>query len=155
MQRKRDSLIPIGEVFDGLGGPVKAIRDASPQARHHFTQADQVDHSLSGPAKRTRISVSWPADGAVLPAAHQSRRPERVQARQRAVHALHDRYKPLSLVLSFPGLGSIDSPFQIQVSVFGESCPRPLSFRLRSDQNLQKRSYATGDDGLSAARLRT
>ena len=47
------------------------------------------------------------------------------------------------MVLAFPGLGSIDSPFQIQVSVFGESCPRPLSFQLRSDQNLQKRSYAT------------
>ena len=25
------------------GGPVKAIREASPQARHHFTQADQVN----------------------------------------------------------------------------------------------------------------
>ena len=26
-----------------LGGPVKAIRDATPQALHHFTQADQVN----------------------------------------------------------------------------------------------------------------
>ena len=43
MQRKRDGLVPIGEVLSGLGGPVKAIRDASPQALHHFTQADQVD----------------------------------------------------------------------------------------------------------------
>ena len=32
MQRKRDGLVSIGEVFDGLDGPVKAIRDASPQA---------------------------------------------------------------------------------------------------------------------------
>ena len=47
------------------------------------------------------------------------------------------------MVLSFPGLGSFDSPCQIDVSVFGESCPRPLSFRPRPDQNLQKRSYAT------------
>ena len=35
MQRKRDGLSPIGEV---VSGPVKAIRDASPQARHYFTQ---------------------------------------------------------------------------------------------------------------------
>ena len=26
-----------------LGGPVKAIRDATPQALHHFTQAAQVN----------------------------------------------------------------------------------------------------------------
>ena len=43
MQRKRDGLVPIGEVFGGLDGPVKALRDASPQALHHFTQADQVN----------------------------------------------------------------------------------------------------------------
>ena len=43
MARKRDGLVPIGEVFSDLGGPVKAIREASPQARHHFTQADQVN----------------------------------------------------------------------------------------------------------------
>ena len=43
MQRKRDGLVPIGEAFGGLGGPVKAIREASPQALHHFTQADQVN----------------------------------------------------------------------------------------------------------------
>ena len=30
MQRKRDGLVPIGEAFGGLGGPVKAIREASP-----------------------------------------------------------------------------------------------------------------------------
>ena len=43
MQRKRDGLVPIGEALSGLGGPVKAIREASPQALHHFTQADQVN----------------------------------------------------------------------------------------------------------------
>ena len=53
----------------------------------------------------------------------------------------------LPMVLSFPGLGSFDSPCQIDVSVFGESCPRPLSFRPRPDQNLQKRSYATSRPG--------
>ena len=45
MQHKRDSLVPIGEAFGGLDGPVKAIREATPQALHHFTQDDQV-HQL-------------------------------------------------------------------------------------------------------------
>ena len=43
MQRQRGELVPIGEVIGGLGGPVKKLRDATPQAVHHFTQADQVD----------------------------------------------------------------------------------------------------------------
>ena len=47
MQRKRNGLVPIGEVFGGLDGPVQAIRDASPQARHHFTQADQVNQLVT------------------------------------------------------------------------------------------------------------
>ena len=59
MHRKRDGLVPIGEVFSDLSGPVAAIRDASPQALHHFTQADQVNQLVSGPVKRTPIWVSW------------------------------------------------------------------------------------------------
>ena len=43
MQHKRGELVPIGEVFSDLDGPVKAIRDVSPQALHHFTQTDQVN----------------------------------------------------------------------------------------------------------------
>ena len=43
MQRQRGELVPIGEVIDDLDGPVPVIPAASPQARHHFTQADQVD----------------------------------------------------------------------------------------------------------------
>ena len=43
MACERDGLVPIGEVFGGLGGPVKAIHDASPQAVHHFTRFDQVN----------------------------------------------------------------------------------------------------------------
>ena len=43
MQRKQDGLISIGDALSGLDGPVKAIRKATPQALHHFTQADQVD----------------------------------------------------------------------------------------------------------------
>ena len=47
MQRQRGELVPIGESFDRLSGPVQALRDATPQARHHFTQADQVDQLVS------------------------------------------------------------------------------------------------------------
>ena len=43
MQRKRGELVPIGDAFSGMGGPVKAIREATPQARHHFTRFDQVN----------------------------------------------------------------------------------------------------------------
>ena len=47
MKRKKNGLVPIGEVFSDLGGPVKAIRDASPPALHHFTQADQVNQLVT------------------------------------------------------------------------------------------------------------
>ena len=47
MQSKRDGLVPIGEVVSDLGGPVQAIREASPQAHYHFTQADQVNQLVS------------------------------------------------------------------------------------------------------------
>ena len=47
MQRKRGSLVPVAEVLSDLNGPVAAIRDASPQALHHFTQADQVNQLVS------------------------------------------------------------------------------------------------------------
>ena len=47
MQRKRGELVPIGDALADLGGPVKAIRDASPQALHHFTQADQVSQLVT------------------------------------------------------------------------------------------------------------
>ena len=45
--RQRGELVPIGDALSGMGGPVKAIRDASPQAVHHFTQADQVNQLVS------------------------------------------------------------------------------------------------------------
>ena len=47
MQRQRSELVPIGDALSGMGGPVAAIRDATPQALHHFTQADQVNLLVS------------------------------------------------------------------------------------------------------------
>ena len=48
MQRQHGELVPISEVVSGLDDVlVKAIRDDSPQAQHHFTQADQVNQLVS------------------------------------------------------------------------------------------------------------
>ena len=47
MERQRSELVPIGDALADLGGPVQAIRDTSPQASHHFTQADQVNQLVS------------------------------------------------------------------------------------------------------------
>ena len=43
MQRQRGELVPIGDALSGMGGPVEAIRDATPQAQRGFTVADQVN----------------------------------------------------------------------------------------------------------------
>ena len=47
MQREQEGLVPIGEVLGGLDGPVKSIRDATPQSLHHFTRFDQVNQLVS------------------------------------------------------------------------------------------------------------
>ena len=64
MERKRDGLVPIGEAFGGLDGPVKAIRDTSPQARHHFTRANQVNQLCHGPRSGPRSELHGAYDGA-------------------------------------------------------------------------------------------
>ena len=47
MKRKRGELVPVAEALADLPDPVKLVRGASPQARHHFTQADQVNQLVS------------------------------------------------------------------------------------------------------------
>ena len=48
MQRQRGELVPIGEVVTGLDDElVPSIRNDSPQARHSFTVADQVNQLVS------------------------------------------------------------------------------------------------------------
>ena len=53
-RKKRDGLISIEEAFSGLDGPVKALREASPQALHHFTRFDQIDQLVG--ASEDRVS---------------------------------------------------------------------------------------------------
>ena len=47
MQRQRGELVPVAEVIADLPGPVQALREATPQARHSFTVADQVNQLAS------------------------------------------------------------------------------------------------------------
>ena len=48
MARQRGGLVPIGDAVSGLDdGLVKALRDASPQARRGFTVADQVNQLVA------------------------------------------------------------------------------------------------------------
>ena len=59
MARKREGFVPIGDlVIDLPGVPVPTRRAAAPQARHHFTQLDQV-MQLVARARRTQTWVSW------------------------------------------------------------------------------------------------
>ena len=46
MQRQRGELVPIGDALSGLGGPMKAIREASPQAVHQLVSAGEADADL-------------------------------------------------------------------------------------------------------------
>ena len=43
MQRQRGELVPVAIALADLPGPGQAPHDATPQARHSFTVADQVD----------------------------------------------------------------------------------------------------------------
>ena len=48
MQRQHGELVPISEVVSGLDDVlVPAIREASPQSRHHFTRFDQVNQLVT------------------------------------------------------------------------------------------------------------
>ena len=47
MQRQRGELVPIGDALADLDGPVKAIRDATPQSLHHYTRSDQVNQLVN------------------------------------------------------------------------------------------------------------
>ena len=90
MQRQQDSLVPIGAAVSGLDDPVKKALQTSPQARHHFTQADQVNLLVGaseadpdrGFMARTMALCSLPR--------RQPRQPASVQARQRAVQTDYD-----------------------------------------------------------------
>ena len=92
MQRQHGELVPIGDALSELGGPVKSIRETTPQARHHFTRADQVNQLVSASEADPERGFVGRDDGTLLIAPHQPRQPDSVQARQRPFHALHEHY---------------------------------------------------------------
>ena len=61
MQRQQDSLVPIGAAVSGLDDPVKKALQTSPQARHHFTQADQVNQLVEAREADTDSGVGVPS----------------------------------------------------------------------------------------------
>ena len=90
MVRKQGGLVPIGDALSGMGGPVKALREATPQAVHHFTRFDQVNQLVSASEADPDLGFMGAAAGALLLAAKQPRQPEQVCARQRSLHPRND-----------------------------------------------------------------
>ena len=49
MPRKRDGVVPIGELAVAVDLPDgRALTPAAPQALHHFTRLDQIDQLVGG-----------------------------------------------------------------------------------------------------------
>ena len=90
MVRKRDGLVPIGEAFSDLGGPVKEIRDASPQAVHHFTRFDQVNQLVEASEADPDLGFMARLMALCSAAPHQPRRPLAVYPSERPVQADYD-----------------------------------------------------------------
>ena len=104
MQSKRAELVPIAEVVSLLGGPVAAIRDATPQAMHHFTRADQVNQLVS--ASEAAPALGFMARTMALCSACPAPTPATANSTsesQRPVHAHHDGHRKLQAALRQPG----------------------------------------------------
>ena len=87
-----DSRVPAGEVPADLpGGPAPVIREASLQARRHFTLADQVNQLVAASEADPETGFISRMLALVFSVPHQPRQPDSVQAAQRPLHALHDR----------------------------------------------------------------
>ena len=87
MQHQRGEWVPIGEAADG---PMLAIPPASPQARHHFTVADQVNQLVT--ASETDPDRGFMARLLALcslPRTNPGNRKEYKRVK-RTLHALHD-----------------------------------------------------------------
>ena len=60
MECKRDGLASIGEALSSLDGPGKKTLQTSPQSRHHFTQAAQVN-ALVGAEAPQHLRLQLPS----------------------------------------------------------------------------------------------
>ena len=91
MQRQRGELVPIADALADLDGLVSASRDDSPPARRGFTVADQVNQLINASEADPDLGFMARTMALLLVASEQPRQPASVQARQRSLHALHDR----------------------------------------------------------------
>ena len=93
MQRQRGELVPVGEVIADLPGPAQAIREASPQALHHFTRFDQVNQLVS--ASEADADLGFMARMMALCSLPRTNPGDRKEYKRGngPVHALHDRYR--------------------------------------------------------------
>ena len=85
MKRKRGELVPVAEALADLPDPVKLVRGASPQARHHFTQSDQVNQLVGASEANADLGFMARLMALCSLAPHQPRQPAPVQTRQRSV----------------------------------------------------------------------
>ena len=116
MQRKQGGLVPIGDAVSGLDDVlVSGLRNDSPQARHHFTQADQVDQLVS--ASEADPDLGFMARTMALCSLPRSNPGKRTQYVR--------RNGPYTLVMSATGLNKLP---------FG-NLPRLLMARVEEDQN--------------------
>ena len=91
MQRKRDGLVPVGQNLANLGDPVKTLCKASPQARHYFTQADQVNQHFGAREADADLGFMARLMAATV---------ERSEELQRQVERLAEDYRKIAAVLS-------------------------------------------------------
>ena len=89
MQRKRDGLVPIDETLSDLDVPVTAIPAASPQARHRFTLAGQVNALVSASEADPDLGFMARLLALCRLAPRQPRQPEGIPTPQRHVQAGH------------------------------------------------------------------
>ena len=90
MQRQRGELVSTGEALADLPGSVQALRP-SPQARHHFTLADQVDQLVSASEADPDLGFQARLMALCSVAPHQPRQPASVRSQKRSLQAGHDR----------------------------------------------------------------
>ena len=96
MERKREGLVPIGEVIADLPGTVQSLQP-SPQARHSFTVADQVNQLVwASEADPERAFMARMMALCSLPRSNPGKRTQYVR-----------RNGPYTLVMSATGLNKL------------------------------------------------
>ena len=107
MQSKRNGLVPIGEVFGGLDGPVMALRKTSPQAVRPFTQADQINQLVGASESDPDLGFMARLMALCILPRTNPRQPASVQARQRPLHTGHVLQRGNKIALRQPAAPAV------------------------------------------------